>query len=765
MKKKLSLITLALLSMNSNVNAQDLLDDSLEDLLSMESELKAEVGSRDGSKNFLESRSPVDVITSEQISSSGLNSLSDILRYFVAGFNAPETSIADGSDHVRAFTLRGMSPDQVLVLVNGKRLHTSALLHVNATIGRGSSSVDLDTIVPSSIERVEILRDGAAAQYGSDAIAGVINIILKGAYQESALSVHTGARLEGDGVLRSADLFLATPLKYDGFLNIALQAKKQENTNRAGLDNRVTPPQVTTHVGIPESQNFLGALNIEMPQKGGVDIYANALVNYRDSQASAFFRPSNHDENTTLLYPDGFLPMLSAHIFDTSFGVGARGEAWGVKYDLSNTYGLNTIDYKVDNSMNYSLGAQSPTSFNAGSLGFLQNMTNLDLKKSYDSLKLAAGLEYRYESYSITAGDEASYRDGGSQGFPGYSKESEVDTSRNSYALYLDSVYVRDNFSLEAALRYEKYSDFGATNNVKLASDYKVNKEVFLRASMSTGFRAPSLSQSNYSNIATFGGAVSGTFQPDAAVSQALGAKELEAEKSKHLTLGGVYEPTHKTSVMIDYFLTDVEDRIMLSNPQALSLEQQNLYGAEEASFFTNAVDTRTYGIDIKISHKETLTNDARVSFTTWYNYSKNRVSAFNNSMYTRESSFEQIDRMENGQPKHSFRFLTNYQTPKIDYTLNFSAFSSYAEVIDDKRYWFDGELLTDIDISYKLSKKFNVALGGNNIFNSTPNKWDGLAYSDTNKFYGYDSIKPYSRYSPFGYSGAYYYARATLKF
>jgi iron complex outermembrane receptor protein len=763
MKQKISLIGALLIA--ANLSAQDLFDDSLEDILEMESEIKAEVGSRDGSKNFLESRSPVDVITSEQISSSGLNSLSDILRYFIAGFNAPETSIADGSDHVRAFTLRGMSPDQALVLLNGKRVHTSALLHVNGTIGRGSSNVDLDTIAPSSIERVEILRDGAAAQYGSDAIAGVINIILKGAYQESRLSVHAGERLEQDGFLSSADLFVATPLKYDGFLNVALQAKKQEKTDRAGLDNRLTPPALTTHVGIPESQNFVSAINLEMPQEGGLDIYATVLTSYRDSKASAFFRPSNHDENTTLLYADGFLPMLGAKIFDASFGVGVKGEAGGVEYDLSNTYGLSRVDYRLENSMNYSLGAASPTSFDAGSLGFTQNMTNLDFKKSHNSLNLAAGVEYRYESYSIGAGEEASYVDGGSQGFPGYSKESEVDASRNSYALYLDSVYAYSDFSLEGALRYENYSDFGSTNNIKVASDYKLSQKVFLRASVSTGFRAPSLSQSNYSNIATFGGVVSGTFQPDAQVSKVLGAQDLKAERSRHFTIGSVYEPTNKTSLMIDYFLTDVKDRIMLSSAQELTLEQQEEFGAQEASFFTNAVDTRTYGIDLKVSHKHSFENDTTLTLSAWYNYSKNRVTSFNNSFYTRESSFEQIDRMENGQPKHSFRFLTNYQTSKIDYTLNFSAFSSYAQVIDDKRYWFEGELLTDIDVSYKFSEKFNVALGGNNIFNSTPNRWDGLAYSESNPYYGYDAIKPYSRYSPFGYSGAYYYARATLKF
>ena len=279
MNTRLIKLTLVAISFLSFVQADDdIFDTSLEDLMSLESELKVDVGSRSGAKNFLSSPSPIDVITSKQIQHSGLTSLSDILRYFIAGFNAPETSIADGSDHIRAFTLRGMSPDQVLVLLNGKRVHTSALLHVNGTIGRGSSNVDLDTIVPSSIERVEILRDGAAAQYGSDAIAGVINIILKGAHKNNYFSIYSAQRVEGDGLQVSVDSFTTMPLKYDGFLNLSMQIKKQNQTNRAGNDKRLNPPAITSHVGIPDSNNYLATINIEAPQTDGITLYANGLL-------------------------------------------------------------------------------------------------------------------------------------------------------------------------------------------------------------------------------------------------------------------------------------------------------------------------------------------------------------------------------------------------------------------------------------------------------------------------------------------------------
>jgi len=761
MNKLLNKITLStLLIISQTVQADDdIFNESLEDLLSTETELKADIGSRNGATNILESRSPIDVITHQQIQTSNLTSLTDILRYFVAGFNAPETSVADGSDHIRTFTLRGMAPDQILVLLNGKRVHTSALLHVNGTIGRGSSNVDLDTIIPSSIEKIEILRDGAAAQYGSDAIAGVINIILKGANNKNIFAIHSGKRVKGDGENVVADSFITIPLRYDGFVNLSLQMKSQKPTNRAGEDKRLKNPRVTTHVGIPDSQNFLATLNTEIAQFNNLLIYSNATLNYRDSKASAFFRPSDHSEQTSLLYPDGFLPLLDAKILDYAFTLGVNGEFGDeIFWDLSNVYGYNRINYYVTNSMNYSLGASSPTSFYNGSLSFAQNTTNLDLKKDYNQLKIAGGLEYRYESYQIEAGDKASYIDGGSQGFPGYSEESDIDKDRYSYALYLDTTYLfHEGLSLEGAIRYENYSDFGSTTNLKLASDYKILKNILLRTSISTGFRAPSLAQSNYSNIATFSGVRSGTFQPYAPISQELGAKALKAEKSQHFTIGTVYKLTSSTTITIDYFLTDVNDKIILSDPQTLTQEQQLKYNVEKISCFTNAVDTRTYGIDIKLNKNFIFQNSNALDVTFWYNYNKNRI--LNN--ITKENSFEQIDRIENGQPKHNIKLLSKYTTQKITYTLNLNAFSDYAQVKENHRYWFKKQLITDVDISYKARKDIILSLGSNNIFNSMPNRWDGLS----TQYYGYDSIKPYSRYSPFGYSGAYYYLNLSIEF
>lgn len=757
-KKLFSLITFIALS--TQVFA-DGLDEDLEDILNMKSELKADVGSRSGAKNFLQSRSPVDVITYSQIESTGLTSLTDVLRYFVAGFNAPETSIADGSDHIKAFTLRGMSPDQVLVLIDGKRVHTSALLHVNGTIGRGSSHVDLDTIALAAIDKIEILRDGAAAQYGSDAISGVINIILKTIGHENSVSVHSGIRKKGDGERVHASAFVSIPLKYDGFTNFTLSAANQKQTQRAGNDIRVTPTYKTTHVGLPDAKNINFLLNSEVYLENDVTIYANILANYRESKASAFFRPVDEDSSINSIYPNGFLPIIKANILDYGVVVGTKGRFVNdTKWDLSNSLGFNKIDYKLSDSMNYYYGANSPTSFNIGELNFLQNTTNLDFKHSFNKIELALGGEYRYENYQIKSGDKTSYTNDISQGFSGYKPENEVDNSRSNYAIYLDGVYkVSKQLSLEAATRYEDYSDFGDTLNVKLSLDYKMIESMLLRTSASTGFRAPSLAQSSYSHTSTFGGTTQGTFKPNDPVAIALGAKDLKAEKSKHFTIGSVIQPSSATSFMIDYFYVYVDDKIMLSNELETTMS-----GVNKARFFTNAIDTKTYGVDIKLNHRFDFKNDSKLHSGVWYNYSKNSVVDFNDNNMNRNNSYEQIDRIENGQPQHAIKILNQYEREDMKFTLNLSRFGSYSQVIENQSYKFDSAWTTDLDISYKITKDFTFAIGGQNIFDIYPNKFSEST-ADSEKLYGSQTIKPYSRYSPFGYSGAYYYLRADIRF
>ncbi len=748
----------------------DLIDSSLEDLLGMETELKADIGSRSGARNFLESRSPLDVITFDQIDRSGLTSLTDVLRYFVAGFNAPENSKTDGSDHVQTFTLRGMSPDQILVLVNGKRLHTSALLHVNTVIGRGSSHTDLNTIAVQSIEKIEILRDGAAAQYGSDAIAGVINIILKGVGHKNSISVSGGARAKGDGEQYDVNTFLSLPLKYEGFANLTLSMKGEGKTQRAGADRRLEIPEVKTHVGVPKSENFLATFNAEMPLRNDMVLYSHGLFDYRNSEASAFYRTPDPDR---ALSPEGFLPMINAEVIDYSITAGVNGEIGdGYFWDMSNIIGYNSSKVGIDNTMNYALGMDSPRSFAGGQLEFLQNTFNADLTKTVDSFDISGGFEYRYENYQIHKGDELSYVDKGTQGLSGFLPDNEADKNRHSYALYTDIVYnFNDDLSFEGAGRFEDYSDFGSTINGKLSMGYKVISELLLRTSASTGFRAPSLAQSSYSQ--TVSGLLGpdgqiltkGIFTPDHVVSQALGAKPLKAETSKHITAGFVYQPINDMSFIVDYFFTAVDDRIMLSNDLEGTTEAQKAILAEngvaKARFFNNAVNTETQGVDVKFNYQYTFENDSVLDFGTWFNYTQNKVTGFNEQHITRENSFAQIDRMENGQPKTALKFLTHYQFKPFDITLNLNRFGEYQQVTTGKAFKFDAAWTVDLDVSYQILDNMLIAVGGTNIFNETANKWKEL----DGVYYGTNGFLPYSQYAPFGYSGGYYYLRTTFEF
>lgn len=757
------------LTFSSLMADEDIFDKSLEDIVNMQSELKAEVGSRNGATNFLYTKAAIDVITFDQIEYSGLTSLTAVLNYFVAGFNAPSPSLNDGSDHVRAFTLRGMSSDQILVLVNGKRLHTSSLIHVNDSIGRGASHVDLDTIAVKSIEKIEILRDGAAAQYGSDAIAGVINIILKGNGHTNNIGISSGIRKNGDGTKLQADTFITYPLKYDGFLNATLSAQKENDTQHAGADRRLETPTVQTHYGLPESKNFQAVVNTEAPQSNNVVLYSNALLNYRESSASAFYRVP---DSSRVLYPDGFLPLIQTKILDYSVAFGVNGELTnGIYWDLSNVYGYNHVQFGVDDSINYALGASSPTFFNNnGTLTFIQNTTNLDIKKSFDKLDLAGGAEYRYENYKITAGDTASYYNGGSQGFAGFRPENETDSSRNNYAFYVDGTYhFTSDFSWEGAGRYENYSDFGSTSNIKLALGYRIIPEIFLRTSASTGFRAPSLAQSKFSQTSSFYDTTAimsqGTFVVDSEVSKILGAQSLKPEKSKHLAFGGLYEPMKDLTFMVDYFFIKVDDRIMLSSQLTGDTPiQQSVLASNNVSaarFFTNAVNTQTRGIDLKLNYKYLLENHGKLDFGFWYNYHENKVIQYNSNAITQENFYEQIDMLENGQPKESMKFLTNYNISSYNIVMNLNRYGSYHHAISGVSYEFNPMTTVDMEIAYAFSKNVNLAIGGNNIFDTMPNKWknlDGIGF-------GNNGILPYSSYSPIGFSGAFYYARATIRF
>ena len=766
------------------------------ELLVTETEIKADIGSRSGSRDMLEAKVPIDVITAEQLERAGTAELSKILQKYIPGFNFPRPSIADGTDHARPFTLRGLNPDQVLVLINGKRVHQSSLLNVMGTIGRGASSVDLNTIPVRAIERVEVLRDGAAAQYGSDAIAGIINIVLKGYGHRSVATTTYGGTSKGDGVVKQMDMFYSYPLKYDGFLNLSMELRDREATNRAGLDMRDQyyppddvrndlPDKVNGHYGDSEALDKIVNLNVERPNKDGVIYYVNANGNERDGEAGALFRRPSDGRNNVNLYPYGFLPVIAPNIQDYTMNFGVKGSTYGnYKWDISYGRGYNKYHFFVENTHNDSLGDTSPTSFDAGGTTYDQQIANIDVSRKFPDLHIAGGVEAREETYTIFSGDEASYimgeesNNAGAQGFPGFQPGNEVDESRHNLAAYLDVNYnVTNNLLVEGAGRFEHYSDFGSTLDGKLALSLNATEDVLFRASGSTGFRAPSLSQSYYTSTTTTRSTdllyQTGTFRVDHPVSVALGAKDLDAEKSTHFTGGAVYQPHSDFSVSADYFYTKIDDRIMLSGNITETVSEEvkgilNAYGVGRAKYFTNAVSTETNGIDLRLNYKHAFSCESSLKFTASYNYSTTEVTDINNTPSILGNDGQNIivsDReiitIEKGQPRESVKLYTFVKYKPFNLALTLNRFGSFSSVYGDSTYHFGAEWTTDVEVSYDIVDNLRIAVGGENIFDIYPDKW-GVSESTIAK---QDFTLQYSQYSPFGFNGAYYYARLEYRF
>ncbi|HEY9450567.1 MAG TPA: TonB-dependent receptor [Gemmatimonadaceae bacterium] len=533
-------------------------------------------GTRQPGRTAVDAPAPVDVFTSEMIRQSGRTETSQILELLAPSFNFPRATVTDGTDHIRPATLRGLNSDQVLVLINGKRRHNSALVNINGSVGRGSMAVDLNAIPPSSIDHIEILRDGAAAQYGSDAIAGVINIILK-SDAPGEISGQVGQTARSDGRTSVVDGNYSFALPRDGYLSLAGEYRNRDSTNRSGPDSRVQYldgdsrndiPQINNRidswVGDPKAEGGSGMFNLGVPFSGGTELYAFGGFSYEHGLAAGFFRRPLDDRTIRALYPSGFLPLIESHIWDLSGATGVKGTAVGWNWDLGTVFGRNSFRYNVDQSANVSMGTDSPTRFYAGTMTFDQWSTTLDVQRDFDigwsqPLSVAWGAEFRRDQYGIQAGDDASWMDGhvaildgpnagkvaatGSQVFPGFRPTDEQDASRNNVAAYVDFAgNPTEKLLIDVAGRVEHYTDFGNTVTGKIAMHYEPVKGYALRGSLSNGFRAPSLGQEYFSTTSTNFIVENGvstpfdirTFPVTSPEAQALGAQPLKAEKSRN---------------------------------------------------------------------------------------------------------------------------------------------------------------------------------------------------------------------------------------
>jgi len=580
-------------------------------------------GTRAAGRLVTDSPAPVDVISSETIAARGAQELSRVLQMVAPSFNFPRTATGPSSTGIRAATLRGLSPDQVLVLVNGKRWHGSSVINFNNVIGRGSVPIDLNAIPVGAIGKVEILRDGAAAQYGSDAIAGVINIQLKTASEGGEVSVQAGQTSEGDG--QNVAMTYNQGLKLgQGFANITAEIRSRNSTSRAAVDSRFG--RVTNEHGDPDALDAMFTINAAHPV-GEAEVYGDLNYNRRKSISPGQYRAPTIAPS---LYPNGFVPHIRVDLDDLGGSLGVRGKRGAWAWDLSNTIGYNKAEFE-NNSVNTSLIGSTQKIFDAGATRYFQDLVNLTVSRPFQVLSganLALGLEGRYEAYKIRSGEPNSFFGAGAQAFPGFNPPTPVDESRRAFSAFADGeLSLTSQINLGAALRYEHYSDFGDATVGKISAFYRPSPIIAFRATAATGFRAPSLQQTFFSTISSqqSGGVLVnvGTFAVDDPISRALGSRSLKPEKTQSLSAGIVLTPAPGLVISADLFRIDIDDRIVLSEtllgPAVTNvLRAAGVTNTSQVRFFNNAVDTRTEGYEITADWR-TYFGEAKFNATAAY--------------------------------------------------------------------------------------------------------------------------------------------------
>lgn len=738
-------------------------------------------GTRLATRTATDSQSPVDVISVEDLKKTGATDLNTVLSRLLPSFNFPRPSVTDTSDAVKPAQLRGLSPDQTLVLVNGKRRHTTAILNTNGTQGRGSAPVDLNAIPIEAIERIEVLRDGAAALYGSDAIAGVVNIILKKSPSSGEAVVGLGQYDEGDGKHSNFGVHGGISLAEQGWLHLSAAYHDQGYTNRAGADyrNPAEPRygQVNQRYGEPDSTQRSVFANGQFNFTGGVELYAFGGYTGHDTLSAGFWRPALDSRDIPSIYPEGFLPLETSSSEDQSLVVGLRGALGdGWRWDASLNYGANTFKLHVDNSLNTSLGATSPRSFYIGSLKNGQTLFNADLSREFTPswfkgpLALALGAEARRENYEISAGDAASYYGTGAQVFAGFRPSDSGSHARTSESLYLNlEADITEAFSAGIALRSEHYSDFGDATSAKLSARYALNSKAAIRATASTGFRAPSLAQQYYSTTTGFIGGVPydvRTFAVSDPVAKKLGAEDLKAEKSRNLSLGLVLQPLRNLNASIDAYQIDIDDRIVLSENLTGSavrsfLAANGYDGVDGGRYFTNAVDTRTRGVDLVGTYHLDLGRAGTTDLSLGYNYTHTDIRSIaanpaqlseNGLSLTRIGRVEQ-GRITKGSPSDKLSLGADYN--RAEWTLHgqltrYGEFTVYnANPAQDQT--FSANWVLDLAATYRVGR-VSITGGIDNVTDQYP---DTVLAANSNS-----GILPYSNSSPYGFSGRFLYAK-----
>ncbi|MET4108186.1 TonB-dependent receptor [Hymenobacter sp. UYP22] len=737
------------------------------------------VGSRSQNRSVTDSPSPVDIIDLREVTTkTGQLDVNQLLQFVAPSFNSNRQTGSDGADHVDPASLRGLGPDQTLVLVNGKRQHQSALVNLFGSRGRGNTGTDLNVIPAASIERIEILRDGAAAQYGSDAIAGVINIVLKSSVNELTASANYGAYdasyrrddQKFDGGNLNANVNYGLGLGERGsFVNATLDFNQRQHTQRANVP--APDGLARREYGDPKVQNLSAYLNSKFALSERSHIYVFGGANKRKGDAYAWTRFADDDRNVPAIYPNGFDPIITSDIWDASAVVGLRTKLGEWDLDLSNNFGSNRFEYGVKNSLNASLGAASPTSFNAGGFQLQQDVVSLGLTRNYktvlNGLNIAAGAEFRREWYSLFAGEEASYRNydpsksGGSQGFPGYQPSDAIKADRDNVGAYVDAeLSVTPQWLVAAALRYEHYTDFGSTLNYKASTRYNLTEFLTLRGTYSTGFRAPSLAQINFNS--TFTNFIGGDpvevllARNNSAVTQKLGVPALKQETSNSANLGLTSRIGSSLSLTVDGYYIKVKDRVVLTSQfsaddPVIGPDLQAL-NVDQAQFFANAVDTRSLGLDVVLNHTATL-GQGQLNSSVAANINQLKIDRVRTSgrLAGREDDFfgprEQAF-VKASAPPSKINLTFDYELGRFSTLLRFVRFDKVRLVdFDGNDMNYAARVTTDLTLSYALTDHLQFSVGSTNLFNRYPTffnpnntetggAWDPVQMGSNGRFY-----------------------------
>jgi len=782
-------------------------------------------GTRSTARTVTTSLAPIDVLSAEVLEKSGKQSVRDLISTLVPSANTSNSG-AGASFAIKTVSLRGLASDQVLVLVNGKRRHNTAILFVNGTTQAGQSPPDLDLIPAGAIQRIEVLRDGASAQYGSDALAGVINILLKDAAEGGSFDALAGTTLEGDGETLQGSLNYGMALGDAAFVNATLHARTTNLVDRgkytpatAQLYFPIAPgvpdPRERTidrhvsHPGAPASQLYAFEYNAGWDVTEAVKLYSFGTVASRNSAAWLTFRAPNAFNNNATVYPDGYSPRLFLKDRDYQAAVGAKGSGLlGFDWDVSSSLARNKVDY-FESSLNASYGPASPTYFYLGTLTFKEWTSNFDVSREFDfglarPMFVAAGAEYRRSEFTITAGQPESYNTGpfrypaghplatnlaavagGANGVSGFPPTTAGTFKRNNKSLYLNiEQALTDTFEISLAGRYEDYSDFGTAETGKASLRWEPIPGYAIRATASTGFRAPSLQQQHYGSASTINVALPGqpaqlgpsqilpTNNPAAI---ALGAKPLEPEKSTNYSVGLVMQPLPGLNATVDVYEIEIRNRILQSEqlgPNAAvsaALVSAGLPPGQAAFYYANAADTTTRGLDVVTDYRTDLGAYGSVKWTFSANFNKTKFDRITPPPPTLAAAgLVLVGRAQRGNftvgtPRNKQIASAEWTIDRLTATLRVTR---YGKVIQrnsvnpnlDETVSPTG--IVDLDLTWAFSDSVKASIGANNLLDTLPD-----IVQPANRGAATGPFTYFNQFSPFGIAGGFYYAKVGVKF